>query len=243
MNSAAAPRLPVTRDVLADTWDLFQRSWLTCLPMALVGVAASSVPGTEAAADATVVHDRQWWALYVVSVLLTLTTYGAVSIHQWRRVTATETAPGLLEALRLSVRRLPAAGATAILVTLATLLGLAVLVLPGLAAGVWLSLAYMAALNERLPPLAACRRSVSLVRGRFWLVAKVLLVAFMAVLVFVILAPILFNIVVSVGGTTLLATAPGLWFSRLMFSLLLALPVVYVSALLVSLYRRLAAAD
>ena len=231
------------RDVLRSTWALFQLSALSCLPLALVGVTASGVPGAEAAvsgASRGFAHDPQWWALYVASAALMLICYGAVGLRQLSLADGAGLA--VFDALRRSALTLPATAGTAVLTTLAIALGCVLLVLPGLVAAVWLSLAWPAVLGEGLDPLAAIRRSVGLVRGRFVALAVLLAVILAAVLVFVVLSGIFFGVIMAVAGQRGPETVAGLSLSRLLFGAVLALPVVYVSAAFVVIWRtRLAA--
>jgi hypothetical protein len=227
------------REVLRATWALFQLSWPTCLPLALVGVTASGVPGSEAAASGAArgfVHDPQWWALYVASMVLTLACYGAVVQRQLSL--AAGDPQSILEALRRSVRGLPASVATAVLCSLVVAAGALALVLPGLAAIVWLSLAWILALEGAMP-IEALRESVAAVRGRFWAVAKVLAVLLSAVLVFVVLAGIFVGVLMAVAGKQGPTTVVGQTLSRLLFGTVIALPVVYLGSALVVLRRYL----
>jgi hypothetical protein len=66
----------------------------------------------------------------------------------------------------------------AVIVGVAVSIGLALLVLPGLAAFAWLSLATPAASFKGVGVAAALRTSIDLVRGRFWPVAAVTIATF-----------------------------------------------------------------
>jgi hypothetical protein len=227
------------REVLRGTWALFQLSWPTCLPLALVGVTASGVPGSEAAAAGAargLSQGADWWALYVVSTVLTLACYGAVVLRQ-RSIADGEPLP-ILDALRRGVIGLPKTAATALLCTAGVLLGGVLLVLPGLAAIVWLSQAWVIALEGALP-VAAIRGSIASVRGRFWPIAKVIAVLLAAVLVFVMLAGIFVGVLMAAAGKQGPTTVAGQTLSRLLFGAVIALPVVHVGAALVVLRRYL----
>ncbi|MEN9705386.1 MAG: hypothetical protein RLZZ393_1265 [Pseudomonadota bacterium] len=243
-NSPAARFLPVVtsllpREVLRETWTLFQLSWPTCLPVALVGVTASGVPGAEAAASGSprgLVHEPQWWALYVASMVLTLACYGAV-VHRQRCLASGESLT-VLDAMRRSFRGLPASLATSALCILVVALGAALALLPGLAAIVWLSLSWVFALEGAMP-LEAMRASVAAVRGRFWSMARLLAVLAAAVLVFVVLAGIFVGVLMAVAGKQGPTTPFGQTLSRLLFGTVIALPVVYLGAALVVIRRRI----
>jgi hypothetical protein len=188
---------------------------------------ASGAPGAEAISSGEghgLDHSRQWWALYVASMLLTLACYGAVLLRQQALVDGQPMRA--FDALRRSVLSLPTAAATAVIYVVA-----APLVLPL----VWLSLAWTVALWEGLDPIAACRRSIALVRGRALTLASTQLMTIAAVLVFVMLVGVFFGVVMSLAGQQ--GARPGIAISRVLFAGLLSLPVVYVSATLVSAHR------
>lgn len=217
------------REVLRATGTLFQLSWPSCLPLALLGVAASGAPGAESIARGELrglAHSGEWWGLYVASMCLTLVCYGAVMLRQLALASGSRIAA--LDALRQSLLALPGATLTAILYLLAA---------PFILPAVWLSLAWTLVLAEGRAPLAACRRSFELVRGRFLLLAGAYLATLAAVLVFVMLLGIFFGVVMSLAGPR--GAQLGVTVSRVLFAALLSLPVVYVSAMLVSCYRAL----
>lgn len=228
----------VPRSVLSATWALFQQSWPTCLPLALVGVTASGVPGAEAAASGTrgLSHDPQWWGLYVASMVLTLACYGAVVQRQLSILAGAPVT--IIDALRRSVQGLPTTVVTAVLCSLVIGIGFVLVIVPGLVALVWLSLAWVASLEGAMP-LDAMRQSVAAVRGRFWHMAKVLGVLMAAVLVFVVLAGIFVGVLMAVAGKQGPTTVVGQALSRLLFGTVIALPVVYLGAALVVLRGRL----
>ena len=84
---------------------------------------------------------------------------------------------------------------------------------------------------------AALRRSVALVRGRFFAVAGILGAALAAVLVFMLLTGILLAVVMSLAGPGAQTGHTGLSVSRWLMAALLALPVVYVGAVSVAAWR------
>jgi hypothetical protein len=215
--------------VLRSSAALFQLSWPTCLPLALLGVLASGAPGAESVSSGEargLAHSGQWWALYAASVLLTLVCYGAVMLRQQSMVQGQPLRA--FDALRRSALALPQAAGAAILYVLA-----APLLLPL----VWLSLAWTLALWENLGPLAACRRSIALVKGRSLALTGSYLACLVAVLVFVMLVGIFFGVVMALAGQA--GAHAGIAISRVLFAGLLSLPVVFVSAMLVSVYRSL----
>jgi hypothetical protein len=210
-------------DVLRSTWALFQLSWPSCLPLALVGVTASGVPGAEAVARGAS-HDPQWWGLYGASMALMLICYGALTLRQ---VSIADLAPlPVFEALRRSALALPA---------------LVVAVLPGFAGWIWLWFAWPCVLVDGRGPVAALRASVRMVKGRFWPLAGVYATALAAVLVFVVLAGIFVGVLMAVAGQQGPTSVVGRMLSRLLFGVVVALPVVYVGALHVVTWRTLRA--
>lgn len=234
---AVAARL-APREVLAAAWPLFQVSLLRCLPLAVLGVAASATPVAEAGASSEghgFLHDAQWWGLYAASSVLTLICYAGILRQQL--ALSRGQAPRVLDSLRDSVAGLPATIGVVLLVLLAVAAGMALLVLPGIVALVLFFLAWTAQLDERLDPLAALLRSCRLVRGRFFAVAGVIGAAVAAVLVFVLLTGILLAVVMNLAGPGAQSGHAGLSFSRWLMAGLLAVPVVYVSAVNVAAWR------
>jgi hypothetical protein len=225
------------RDVLAAAWPLFQFSLPGCLPLAIIGVAASGTPGAEALASGEgrgFLHSAQWWGLYAASTVLMLVSYGGILRQQLSRSVGQRL--GIFESLRLSlVGLLPTLGVV-LLQLLLVLGGMLLLVLPGLVALVWLFFAWPAQL-EGLGPLAAMRRSVQLVRGRFFQVAGVVGATLASVLVFVLLTGILMAVVMNLAGADAQSSHGGLSFSRWLMAAVLSLPVVYVGAVSVVAYR------
>lgn len=229
--------------MLAAAWPLFQVSLPVCLPLAIVGVAASGTPGAEALASGEgrgFLHSGQWWGLYAASTLLMLICYGAILRRQLAHA-AGRRLP-VLDCLRQSAASLPATLGVVALSLAAVLLGFIALVLPGIAALVFFFFAWPAQVDADLGPLAALRRSTELVRGRFLQVAGVLGATMAAVLVFVLLTGILMAVVMNLAGQGAQTSHGGLSFSRWLMAGVLALPVVYVGAVSVAAYRAAAGA-
>jgi len=224
--------------VLAAAWPLFQVSLPGCLPLALVGAAASGTPGAEAISGGEgrgFVHGAQWWGLYAASTALMLICYAGILRQQLARSLGRR--PGVLDSLRDSVATLLPTCGVVLLVSAAALAGAALLLLPGFAALAWFYFAWVAQLEEGLGPVAALRRSVTLVRGRFLAVAGVLGVMLCVVLVFVLLAGILLGVVMDLAGPAAQTGHAGLSFSRWLMAALLALPIVYAGAVNVAAWR------
>ena len=239
-DKSAVPPLPVARalaarDVLHAAWPLFKVSLPACLPLAVIGVAASGTPGAEAVTSGDghgFLHDRQWWGLYLASTVLTLICYAGILRQQL--ASARGGHPNVMDSLRQSlIGLLPTAGVV-LLCMLIVVAGSLALLLPGIVAAIWLFFAWVAQIDEKLDPVAALRRSVQLVRGRFLDVAGIFGAAVAAVLVFVLLTSILLNVVTNLAGRGVPASHAGLSFSRWLLAGLLSLPVVYMGAVTVS---------
>lgn len=244
----ATPNGLAIRDVLAAAWPLFQFSLPRCLPLAIIGAAASGTPGAEALASGEgrgFLHSAQWWGLYAASTVLMLVCYGGI-LRQQLAGAARERLP-LLASLRDSLIGLPAALGVLVVTVAVMLPGLALAffsLLPGLlllaagfAAVVWLFFAWPVQVAERLAPVAALKRSVQLVRGRFRAVAGVIGATLASVLVFVLLTGILMAVVMNLAGQDAQSSHGGLSFSRWLMAAVLSLPVVYVGAVSVVAYR------
>jgi len=251
MSITASPVTP--RSILAAAWPLFQVSWLGCLPLALLGVAASGSP-QAAASEAGEAHGFQhgegWWGLVLATTLLVLICQGAVVLRQHALAEGRRLSP--LEAMRLAARRLPQSLGTALLLSLPSLVVIAlvpvdrrlVAVLAPFALGVllWLAFAWPAALLEPCAPLEALRRGARLVRGRLRLLLSLELMAFAIVLVFLLLAGILLGVVMEIAGMDGAGVGRGqLGLSRLLIAALCAFPVIWLGAVWVTAYRVLRA--
>ncbi|GAA1245832.1 hypothetical protein GCM10009676_34750 [Prauserella halophila] len=105
----------------------------------------------------------------------------------------------------LRPRLLPLFGLT-VVVTVITTVGLMLLVLPGIAAYVFLSLAVPALMQERGTVAEGLKRSVNLVGGSWWRVSGLLVVALLITLLVSLVVQLLFAQLLPLGaGTTPLA--------------------------------------
>ncbi|MEO6366742.1 MAG: hypothetical protein ABIP38_02000 [Steroidobacteraceae bacterium] len=240
----------VTRDVLAAAWSLFQVCWPACLPLAMVGVAASATPRAEAVASGLTrdfLHSREWWGLCAAATLLVLICYGAVLRQQLQLAAGLR--PLLLDSLRRAARDVP--------YVLLLLLSCAVLFAPaaistalrgfdavallltvaGCALLVYVFPAWPALIARDLTPWAALGVSIAMVRGRWREYFGVIGILIVAVLVFILLAGILVGMLMGLAGQGAAPTASGLAASRWLMAPVLAAPVVYTTAVAVVLYR------
>jgi hypothetical protein len=222
------------RDVLASAWPLFQVSLPRCLPLAVLGVAASGTPVAEGNA-----FSREWWGVYLASMVLMLICYESILRLQLQHALGL---PGdVMKALKTSAIHLPGSLAVVVLVLVASILGLLCLLLPGLAVSNLLCLAWVARIGEQRSAMDALKRSWQLVRPHFWPVAAVLGAALAAILVFVLLTGIFMAVIMNLAGLEAQTSHGALSFSRWLMAAVLALPVIYVGAVTVSLWRRLVA--
>jgi len=226
------------REVLRAAWPLFQVSLPACLPLAVLGVAASGVPGAEAAANADAhgfMHSPDWWGVYLASTVLTLICYSGVLRKQLALARGERI--GALDAMRQGLIGLPQTLGVLVLTMIAIAAGLCLLVIPGLLALVYTIFAWVAQIDGKLGPVAAMRRSVELVRGRLPGVAGIIGALAAAVIVFVLLTGILMAIVMNLAGQGAQTSHAGLSFSRWLMAGLLSLPVVYIGAVTVTAWR------
>ncbi|MEO8308614.1 MAG: hypothetical protein ABI616_11320 [Pseudomonadota bacterium] len=226
------------REVLRAAWPLFQVSLPGCLPLAVLGVAASGVPGAEAVAHGDthgLVHGADWWGLYLASNVLMLICYSGVLRKQL--ALARGEGIGALKALQEGLIELPQSIGVLILTMIGILVGGVLLIVPGLLALVYTNFAWIAQIDEKLGPTAAIRRSVELVRGRVLAVAGIIGALAAGVLVFVLLTGILMAIVMNLAGRDAQESHVGLSFSRWLLAGILSLPVVYIGAVTITAWR------
>ncbi|HTQ36131.1 MAG TPA: hypothetical protein VMH77_03760 [Steroidobacteraceae bacterium] len=242
----------LVRNILGAAWPLFKASLPVCLPLAVVGVAASATPGAESLASGEgygFVHSRDWWGVCVASILLTLVCYGAV-LHQQLRRAADGRAP-VLDSLRLATRRLPASLLLMLPMVLPLLLAMLVaawhassllawvlrLVALWLLVQAWF--AWPALLGGELSPGAALAASIGTMRRHWREFAALLATLAAAILVFALLTGVLVGLATGLAGQAV--PVGGLALSRWLMALALALPVVYGSAVTVTAWRLLKA--
>ena len=148
------------RAVLHATWPLFQVSLPGCLPLAILGVAASATPGAEAVASGEgrgIVHSGEWWGLYFASTVLMLICYGGILRQQLAR--ARGESLGVMDSLRQAVIGLPGTAGVVILTLLVVLAGCMAWSFPG--SSRCAAVLRLDADRRQAAPLAALRRSSS----------------------------------------------------------------------------------
>jgi hypothetical protein len=187
---AALPRPLGIGEILSTAFQLYRRHWRTLLPIAALVV----VPLTlleHAIGDWVRSHGQQlqdqvvstsFWAqatAWLLAALAGLLLYqvltGAIT-----RAIAAEVAgqdPGIEQSYRFGFARLGPILVVSILVGLATLLGLIVLIIPGIYIGVRLAVSTQALVVEGKQGTQAMRRSWDLVGGHWWHAAFTVLLA------------------------------------------------------------------
>jgi hypothetical protein len=202
------------REILRASWPLFQVCLPACLPLAVLGVAASGVPGAEAVARGEprgFAHSGEWWGLAIASNVLMLICYAAILRQQLARVQGVH--ERVVDSLRQSVLQLPAA--LMVLLVVVASLGTLFLAWPALVAGGSIVTSInLAGQRLRAQPVATLG-----VWGA----------TIAAILVFVLLSGILLGVVLSLAGISAASTQAGLTLSRL----LLAVLILYGSAVAV----------
>jgi hypothetical protein len=209
----------------------------------VLGAAASDVPRAEAHQLGLdlwhLLATAQGLGLFVASTVLMLLCYAGILRQQlfWSRGERL----GVLQSLRDSLAGLLPTLGLYLLLVLTVVPGLLLLLLPGLGLLVLFFFAWVALIEERLQPLAALRRSVALVRGRFLAVASLLAAVLAVVIVFTLLVGILLAVVMYLAGQGDRPAHAGLSLSRWLMACIVAVPVVYVGAVSVAAYRAVTA--
>ncbi len=226
------------RERLRDAWPLFQVCLPSCLPLAVVGVAASAVPAAEAAAmgrSSNYLQQPEWWGIYLASTVLMLVCFAAVLRLQWS--ISTKQSQRWLDALKDSLRGLVPTAGVVILSSLIIVPALLLLIVPGLAALVLLLLGWHIQLFEQASPWNAIRRSVARVRPVFMKMAMLVLMMLAAIVVFVLMAGILMDLLTNLAGPGFADSKLGVSLSRWLMATVVALPVVYVAAVTTVVYQ------
>ncbi|MEO7773982.1 MAG: hypothetical protein ABIT36_12595 [Steroidobacteraceae bacterium] len=242
------PSQSISLDVdltLRAGWALFKASFFACLPLAVLGICAGGAPQALAAATHRS-YDLQWWLAYGLGSLVMLACYAAIILRQ--HALRIGVRASTLSCLARAVRRLPALVLNSVLAFVVMVLGLVMLVIPGLVISNYLLLAWPALLCEERGPLDALLRSWQLVSGNFWRMGKLLTIATMGLLVFVILAGVFAGVLLVVaqaGGASMIPDAQGGLsigsVATVVLALMLAPPVLYTCAIIVAAYVSLSA--
>jgi hypothetical protein len=188
----------------------------------VLGVAASGVPGAEAIARGEprgFSHSGDWWGLAVASNVLMLICYAAILRQQLARAQGAH--ERVFDSLRQSVWQLP--GALLVLLAVVGSGGTLFLAWPALIAGRGVSASLLYAWQRlRAQPIA---------------VLGIWGATLAAILVFVLLSGILLGVVLSLAGINAESTQGGLTLSRLLMAVLIAVPLLYCSAVAVTAWQ------
>jgi hypothetical protein len=230
----------VVRDVLGAAWPLFQVCLPTCLPLAVVAVAVSSIPIGQ-------LPGHEWWGIVFARTMLVLICYGAMLRQQVQLSAAGR--PRLRQSLTDAVRDLPAV----VVIVAAWLLPFAPAMATTASRGFdWLSLLLTIAASVLVAPLLpawpallagtpgpwlALVASVRLVRGQWLQVCAVVLTLLAGILIFLLLASIMIGMVMNLAGQGIHPTAGALAISRVLIALVLAVPVIYAGATAIVTWR------
>jgi hypothetical protein len=154
--------------MLDAAWRRFKSGALKCLPMMMPGVLAVQAADIywlrsgHRTARLTEPRDNTYYVLTLVGLLIFVWLMGAVLLRL-QSLKAGRLRP-VAEDLRESAARWPGLFATSLLAGLLVMIGLLALLAPGIWLSVCLTPLYPVVLLERLPPIAAIRRCIALVR-------------------------------------------------------------------------------
>jgi hypothetical protein len=185
---APAPSGPSNvSDMLDAAYRRFKSGALKCLPMMLPAVLAVQAADIywllsgHSSAKILEQRDNAYYLLTLVGLLIFVWLMGAV-VLRLHALQAGQLRPAALD-LREAASRWPGLFVTSMVASLLVMLGVLMLLLPGIWLSVCLTPLYPVVLLERLAPVAAIRRSIALVRP-VWI--KVLAALVIGVLIMLI---------------------------------------------------------
>jgi hypothetical protein len=184
-------------------------------------------------------HDATSALLSFVSLIAVAPILGATLLRQ-RAIAQGQ--PSFMRAeFAQALRLLPQILAVLLLPALAVLLGLVLLVLPGVYLGVALSVAMPALLLEHKGPIAAMKFSLHLMRGNWWRTAGIYTITLILMIVFYFLAAILVVVAVQFirGADVALMTAA----ARVLIIVLAAVSFPYGAATTLAVFGDLQSRD
>jgi hypothetical protein len=175
--------------VLETATQLFRATLLKCLPLAMVVLLCAEVPNLYwLASGHPLAHgwpsDRTYWALSIIAAAVMLYVASAVMLQQ--RSLASGVRLSTVTALRAAARRLPSVLLTWVLAYLSLVVGLTLLILPGLFLFVCYLIMLPVVLFEQRNPYIVLVRCVLLIRPYWWKTLAALVIAILVVLVFVL---------------------------------------------------------
>jgi hypothetical protein len=186
-------------EVLDTGFQIFAASLIKTLPYGIVMILAGQLGNIYNLASGRPLgrftpRDLPSSIVYVVSLVALSALFMAMMLRQ-RAIAQGEPTSMRAELLR-ALGQVPAQLAMFLLTSLVVILGLFLLVLPGLYIAVALSMAYPALVLERQGPFEALAYSRRLVRGNWWRTTAILLVTIVMLAVFYFLVVVLAAIAV-----------------------------------------------
>jgi hypothetical protein len=215
MNEPAPPASGASvSQILETASQLFRVTLAKCLPLSMMAVLFLEVPNlywvagghTPPTFGRSVPADPTWWTLSLLGAAVTLYLASAMMLQQ-RSLIAGIACPARA-ALRAALQRLPLLLASWVLAQLTFILGLMLLIVPGLFLFVCYLVMLPVVLFEHPSPGMVLVRCVALVRPQWWKTLAALVIAVVVVLVCVLVfAAILSILAVLVSGTAFQAIA------------------------------------
>ena len=177
--STVPNRLSPLSTLFKSTW-LAYRSHFVVLTKIMLIPLVSALIAYSVSTSSTLVSTTGFWPVFTV-VILTLAHFSLQLLAYAALICCMKGNLGLFDSLRDALNRfLPFLAAT-LLAGVASLIGFALLVVPGVLATVWFSLAGYTLIFEERKAIAALRRSRALVKGYFFPVLLRLVVAWILV--------------------------------------------------------------
>jgi len=239
-SSAPVPGASVRR-LLEVATQLFRLTLVKCLSLAMLAVLCEEVPSLYWMAsghplDRGLPTGPTYWTLEFLAAAVTLYIASAMMLQQ--RALIAGSSFGTFVALREAARRLPLLLVTWVLAQLSLLVGLSLLVVPGLFLFVCYLLMLPVVLFERPNPYMVLVRCVLLVRPHWWKTLAALVIAALVVLVFVLA----FVAIIGIFGE--LVTGPAFQAIATACSIaFFAATLVFLSALVLTLHSAAASSS
>jgi hypothetical protein len=227
-------------EVLDSAFRIFKLSFLKCLPYGVVTMLAGQIPNIYELALRRPLKqfgggDPAWWVLFVAGVVLSLLLWSAQILRQRALI---QTRPVAVSAeLGAAWRRLPAMLGFAVLATVASCVGFALLVLPGFYLLLMFTLCAPPIVYSAMGPLAAMRYGARLIYGNWWRAFTIYAVGFSAILVFYVLSFMLVAVLLPFAGSGDIAVVTA--FSAVVVVILGAIAMPFLSALTLAVYTDL----
>jgi hypothetical protein len=237
-----APSRPLgIGEVLDSGLRLFRASLLKCLPFGVVMAVMGQVPAAYDVAQGRSTlefpnRDPRWWALYAIATLVSIIMWIAVLRRQ--QLIARGERLESREELRAALTRVPAFLGVHILTALAVVLGLILLLVPGIYLMTALSMGGPLTAIERNGPGEAFVRSMELVRGNWWRLSAIFTVILAIVLVIYAVAGLVGAVIATpLAGTADVAVVTAM--TSVVLLVLTAFSMPLYTALLLAAYHDL----